>query len=64
MHTRAVFGALSANSAPGTDVSVAPAEAIVAGFQGSFRLAALILCGAAVASAVRVPRMKRSQTAL
>ncbi len=57
----AVFGVLSGNLAPGTDVGVAPAEAIVAGFQGTFRLAALILCGAAVASVVRVFRMKHSK---
>ncbi|ARV59317.1 MFS transporter [Nostocales cyanobacterium HT-58-2] len=48
----AVFGLLITNLAPGKDVSVAPAQAVVAGFQGSYRLAALILCGAAVTTAV------------
>jgi threonine/homoserine/homoserine lactone efflux protein len=53
----AVFGALIANLAPGTDVAVAPAEAVVAGFQGSYRLAALILCGAAVMTTLRFGRV-------
>lgn len=48
----AVFGALIANLAPGTDVAVAPPEAVVAGFQGSYRLAALILCVAVILTAV------------
>ncbi len=48
----AVFATLTANSAPGIDVSVAPPEAVVAGFQGSYRLAAFLLCGAAVMTAV------------
>ena len=47
-----VFGALIANLAPGTDVAAAPPEAVVAGFAGSYRLAALILCGAAVMTAI------------
>lgn len=48
----AVFGAISANIAPNTDITTAPAEAVVAGFQGSFRLAALILGGAVIATAI------------
>jgi EmrB/QacA subfamily drug resistance transporter len=44
----AVFGVIITNLAPGIDITSAPAEAIVAGFQGSYRLAALILCGAVV----------------
>ncbi|MDZ8065494.1 MAG: DHA2 family efflux MFS transporter permease subunit [Nostoc sp. DedQUE08] len=50
----AVFGALIASMSAGADVSVAPPDAIVAGFQGTFRFAALILCGAAVASVLRI----------
>lgn len=50
----AVFGALIASMSAGADVSVAPPDAIVAGFQGTFRFAALILCGAAVASVLRM----------
>lgn len=53
----AVFAALSA-SVGGTDVAVAPSSAIVAGFQGTFRLAAFILCGAALASAFRFGKIK------
>ncbi|BAZ51643.1 EmrB/QacA family drug resistance transporter [Nostoc sp. NIES-4103] len=52
----AVFGGLIASVAAGKDVAVAPAEAIVAGFQGTFRLAALILGGAAFASVLRLGR--------
>lgn len=48
----AVFATLIANSAPGIDASAAPPEAVVAGFQGSYRLAALLLCGAAVMTVV------------
>ncbi len=48
-----VFGMLIASTAAGADVSVAPAEAIVIGFQGSFRFAALILGAAIVASVFR-----------
>ncbi|GAX45405.1 EmrB/QacA family drug resistance transporter [Tolypothrix sp. NIES-4075] len=48
-----VFGALSASVAVGKDVAVAPPEAIIVAFDGTFRLAALLLCGAAVASAFR-----------
>jgi EmrB/QacA subfamily drug resistance transporter len=47
-----VFGALIANLAPGTDVAAAPPQAVIAGFAGSYRLAALILCGAAVMTAI------------
>jgi EmrB/QacA subfamily drug resistance transporter len=47
-----VFGGLIANLAPGTDVAVAPPEAVVAGFAGSYRFAALILCGSAVMTAI------------
>ena len=50
----AVFGGLIANVAAGADVSVAPPEAIVTGFQGTFRVAALILCAAAAASVLRL----------
>ncbi|PLZ81354.1 MFS transporter [Fischerella muscicola CCMEE 5323] len=53
-----VFGALVASVIPGIDVSVAPAEAIVVGFQGTVRFAALILCGAAVASVIRSSNRK------
>ncbi len=56
----AVFGALIAHLAPHTDVAVAPAEAIVAGFQGTFRLFALILSAAAVACVFRMPKIKNS----
>jgi EmrB/QacA subfamily drug resistance transporter len=52
-----VFGALSASVAVGVDVAVAPPEAIIVAFAGTFRLAALLLCGAAVASAFRFPNM-------
>ncbi|WP_392534544.1 MFS transporter [Nostoc sp. C117] len=58
----AIFAALIASRAAGADVSVAPAEAIVFGFQGTFRFAALILCGAAVASVLRLTK-KRDSTA-
>jgi EmrB/QacA subfamily drug resistance transporter len=50
----AVFGGLIASMAGGADVSVAPVEAIVFGFQRTFRFSALILCGAAVASVLRL----------
>ncbi|MCP6762121.1 MAG: MFS transporter [Fischerella sp. CENA71] len=53
-----VFGALVASVTAGTDVSIAPAEAIVVGFQGTVRFAALILCGAAVASVIRSSNRK------
>ena len=55
-----VFGALSASVAVGTDVAVAPPEAIIVAFDGTFRLAALLLCGAAVASAFRFHKMHQS----
>jgi EmrB/QacA subfamily drug resistance transporter len=55
----AVFGGLIASVAAGADVSVAPPEAIVVGFQGSFRFAALILCGAAVASVLKFGKKKK-----
>ncbi|WP_460201250.1 DHA2 family efflux MFS transporter permease subunit [Scytonema sp. NUACC21] len=55
----AVFATLIANSAPGIDVAVAPPAAIVAGFQGSYRLAALLLCGAAVMTAVMKTKGER-----
>ncbi|MEH2385773.1 MAG: hypothetical protein V7K14_08275 [Nostoc sp.] len=57
----AVFGALIASMSAGADVSVAPPEAIVAGFQGTFRFAALILCGAAVASVLRISKRQGSR---
>ncbi len=50
----AVFGGLIASVAAGADVSVAPPEAIVTGFQGTFRFATLILCVAATASVLRL----------
>ncbi|WP_334910112.1 MFS transporter [Nostoc sp.] len=59
----AVFGALIASMSAGADVSVAPPEAIVAGFQGTFRFAALILCGAAVASVLRISKKQGSRGA-
>lgn len=52
----AVFAGLISHLAPNVDVSVTPAEAIIEGFQGTFRLAALILCGAAVASVFKFPK--------
>lgn len=52
----ALFGGLIATMAAGADVSVAPAEAIVVGFQGTFRFAALVLCGAAMASVLRLKK--------
>lgn len=55
-----VFGGLIAQVAPNTDVALAPAEAIVAGFQGTFRLSALILSAAAVACAFKMPKIKDS----
>ncbi len=54
----AVFGTLIASMSAGADVSVAPPDAIVAGFQGTFRFAALILCGAAVTSILRIGKRK------
>ncbi|MBD2339940.1 DHA2 family efflux MFS transporter permease subunit [Calothrix sp. FACHB-156] len=51
----AVFGGLIASVAAGADVSVAPPEAIVTGFQGTFRFAALILCASAAASVFKLP---------
>jgi MFS family permease len=59
----AVFGALIASMAGGADVSVAPPEAIVIGFQGTFRFAALILCVAAVASVLRSSKRQRGRGA-
>jgi EmrB/QacA subfamily drug resistance transporter len=49
----------SANLASHTDVTAAPAEALVYGIQGTFRVAALILCAAAILTAV-VWRMESS----
>jgi EmrB/QacA subfamily drug resistance transporter len=54
----AVFGSISAQVAGGIDAAAAPPAAIIAGFQGTFRVAALILCGAAVASALRFHQSK------
>ncbi|GAA6618232.1 MFS transporter [Scytonema sp. NUACC26] len=54
----AVFGGLIASVAAGADVSVAPPVAIVTGFQGTFRFAALILCIAAIASVSRFEKRK------
>jgi hypothetical protein len=48
-----VFGMLIVSTAAGADASVASPEAIVIGFQGSFRFAALILGGAIIASVFR-----------
>ncbi|GAA6619825.1 MFS transporter [Scytonema sp. NUACC26] len=42
----------------GLDVSAAPPEAVVAGFQGSYRLAALLLCGAVAMTVVEMRRGK------
>ncbi|BAY89874.1 MULTISPECIES: MFS transporter [unclassified Tolypothrix] len=50
----AVFGGLIASVAAGADVSVAPPDAIVTGFQATFRFAALILCIAAATSVLRL----------
>ncbi|MBD2665234.1 DHA2 family efflux MFS transporter permease subunit [Richelia sinica FACHB-800] len=55
----AVFGSISAQVAGGIDAAAAPPAAIIAGFQGTFRVAALILCGAAVASALRFHQSKQ-----
>jgi MFS family permease len=52
----AVFAAISASVAPGTDISNAPKAAIRAGFQGTFQLAALIIVGATVATAISARR--------
>lgn len=46
----AVFAATSARIAPGVDVASAPTAAIVAGFQSTFQLAALIIAAAVVAT--------------
>jgi EmrB/QacA subfamily drug resistance transporter len=54
----AAFAALSSRVAGGIDITHAPPGAIVAGFQGTFRLAALILTVAAVVSAFRFPQIK------
>ncbi len=57
-----VFAALtitSANLAPQVDVTAAPVAALVYGVQGTFRVAALILCVAAILTAV-VWRIERS----
>jgi EmrB/QacA subfamily drug resistance transporter len=59
----ALFAALaisSANLAPNIKITTAPAEALVYGVQGTFRVAALILCAATVLTAI-VWRMERSQ---
>ncbi len=49
----AVVAAISASVAPRTDiVNAAPKAALVAGFQGTFQLAALIIVGATVATAI------------
>lgn len=47
----AVFAAMSASVAPGTDISTAPKAAIVAGFQSAFHLAAAIIAIAAITTA-------------
>ncbi|BAY60132.1 EmrB/QacA family drug resistance transporter [Calothrix brevissima NIES-22] len=61
----AVFGGLIASVAAGADVSVAPPDAIVTGFQGTFRFAALILCASAAVSVFKlrneVPQVSLSQ---
>jgi hypothetical protein len=59
----AIFAALtltSANLAANTNVTTAPAEALVYGVQGTLRIAALILGATTVLTAV-VWRMERSQ---
>jgi MFS family permease len=58
----ALFAALtltSANLAPNTNITIAPAEALVYGVQGALRFAALILCAATILTAV-VWRMEYS----
>ncbi|MEJ1932201.1 DHA2 family efflux MFS transporter permease subunit [Nostoc sp. NIES-2111] len=50
----AVFGAVIGSVAGGVDAAVAPPEAVVVGFQVTFRLAAVILSGAAIASVIRL----------
>lgn len=58
----AIFASMAlskANLAQYTDVKAAPIEALVYGVQGSFHIAALILCGAVLVSGV-VLRMERS----
>lgn len=55
-----VFGALSASVAVGKDLRVAPPEAIIVAFDGTFRLAALLLCGAARRSAFRFHKNEQS----
>lgn len=54
----AIFGGLVASVAAGADVSVAPPEAIVVGFQGTFRFAALILSLGAIASVSRLNNLR------
>lgn len=56
----AVFAAISASVAPGTDVATAPTAAIVAGFQGAFRLAAFVIAGAAIATGFGVRKSVKS----
>lgn len=53
----AIFAALS-TGVSGTDVAVAPKASIIGGFQGSFRCAAFVLCGAAIASTFRFGKIK------
>jgi len=45
----AIFATLSNSVANSQDIAVAPPEAIIAGFQGTFRLCAIFLSGAALA---------------
>ncbi len=54
----AVFGAISMQAAQGSDVAVAPITAVVAGFQASFHVAAVILMGAVIASLAQLRSMK------
>ncbi len=51
----AVFAILVSHLAPRIDVSIAPSQAIIEGFQGTFHLAAFILCIAAIASVFKLP---------